>query len=324
MCSRLCCPAVAFGLLVLGVVAGCEGRTPDAERTDPPRTGSAAIPEEPGSDGETRFARPSRYRRLFVSGFSTVKALRDSLGEAAFLEVLKVNRLDYAHVRKGESLVVPDGLLMQTISGDGTATGHGAPGGRPADGRTAARDSLYCSPFPRTLPFASAVPKLVVVSIRVQALAAYAEGELIRWGPTSTGKKQTPTPVGLYHVNWKDRERASTIDEEWLLNWCVNIENLLGISLHEYALPGVPASHSCVRLAREDAEWLYGWVDQWRLSEDGSSVVRPGTPVLVFGEYAYGVRPPWKGLSEDVDAATVTREEIEAAWAASARAEENP
>jgi hypothetical protein len=124
-----------------------------------------------------------------------------------------------------------------------------------------------------------------------------------------------PTPVGLYHVNWQDKERVSTFNDEWLLRWYANLDNTLGTSIHQYALPGRPASHSCVRLAAEDAEWFYAWADEWRLSADGREVLVPGTPVVVFGSYGFGRRPPWKLLPEDPQAATLSAAEMDSALA---------
>jgi hypothetical protein len=220
-------------------------------------------------------------------------ALRDSLGPAAFAEVLKVNRVDLAHVRAGDSLVVPDRLREMP-----------------------AGDSLRHSPFPLALAVPDSVPRVVLVSLRVQAFAAYERGRLRRWGPVSTGRRETPTPTGLFHVNWKDRERASTENEEWLLTWCLNLDNLTGLSLHQYAMPGYAASHSCIRLLEEDARWLYGWVEQWRLTPDGAQVLRKGTPVVIFGAYAYGRRRPWRRLPEDPGAVAIRADEIERARAA--------
>lgn len=216
-------------------------------------------------------------------------SLIDSLGSARFQAVLKINRIDLQHARKGDSLIVPAGIA----------------GGNPGP-----PDSLAFSPFPPVLGAADSVPKLFLISIRVQAFAGYEYGRLVRWGPTSTGRKEMPTPAGLYHVNWKDKERTSTFNEEWQLLWYANLDNTLGTSIHQYALPGRPASHSCVRLLEVDARWLYHWSDEWRLTADGREILDQGTPVVIFGEYAYGARPPWKLLPEDPAAATLSATEM--------------
>lgn len=227
-----------------------------------------------------------RYRATKLSGDSELTELENALGAHRFGLFLRVNRVDLNHVRDTDTLFVPDTTL----------------------------DAIDLSPYPLELASVAAMPKLFLVSVRVQAFGAYESGRLVRWGPASTGKKATPTPLGLYHVNWKARQRYSTVNDEWLLKWCVNIQNHDGISLHEYELPGRPASHSCVRMLADDAEWVYGWVEQWRLDKDGV-MVGQGTPVLVFGEYAWNKRAPWKGLAEDPEAASVSLAEVDSALA---------
>jgi hypothetical protein len=282
---------VALAALTLMAVSACDKQEPGDRGQVPPATSLAA--GKPAVEAESLPAPvpPPHYRRRFIPGFPAVKALRDSLGRAGFDQVLRINRIDRDHVRRDDSLILPDGLLDA-----GTLN-----------------DTLFASPFPRGLAAASRLPKLVVISIRVQAFAAYDRGRLVRWGPVSTGRKEMPTPVGLHHVNWKDKERTSTVNEEWLLKWCLNIDSLNGVSLHQYALPGWPASHSCVRLGEEDACWLYDWTDDWTLSPDGLAILQPGTPVLIFGEWKG--RRPWKDLCENPEATTISATEIEAALA---------
>jgi hypothetical protein len=85
------------------------------------------------------------------------------------------------------------------------------------------------------------------------------------------------------------------------------------VSFHQFDLPGYPASHGCVRLLEEDAKWIYEWADQWTRSKADDAVVAYGTPVLIFGEFAYGEQPAWKRLADDPAAAAVSVEESEAA-----------
>jgi hypothetical protein len=242
------------------------------------------VPALPGkaAPAEAAAAPSLRYRRVPIPGPLPLIALRDSLGGDRFLEVLKINRLDLRHIRAGDSLLLPVGPSQASPDA-----------------------ALRSSPFPRELPAADSLSKTLFVAVGIQAFAAYEHGRLVRWGPTSTGKQATPTPTGLYHTNWKDKERHSTVDEDWLLTWYVNLDNFAGVSFHQYELPGYPASHSCIRLLEEDASWLYAWVEQWRLSPDGSAVLKPGTPVFIFGQYAYGKRPLWKRLPEHPEATSV-------------------
>ena len=296
-CGVLCLLGVA---LVLASGCGHDGTSQRAGRAPASTSRDAAVTAL--RPAETVW--PASYRIIPVGGPKGLVRLGKRLGPERFAVVLKVNRLDRAHVRDRDSLIVPDSVAS----------------------------FLALSPFPRGLSSQRARSKLLLVSLRVQAFAAYDSGALARWGPASTGRESVPTPEGLYHTNWKDKERVSTFNDEWLLKWYINLENVLGISLHEYDLPGYPASHSCVRLHADDAEWLYGWAEQWRLARDDHHILRHGTPVVVFGRYAYHRRPPWKRLAVDSTATEISLDEVEEALraylpadtAAIARAEAPP
>ncbi len=225
------------------------------------------------------------YRAQPIESAKSLAQLKAELGEDSLTLVLKVNRLDLKHVRQGEALMIPD----------------------------TTNDPLAVAPFPLELESARSIPKLLLVSRRVQAFGAYESGKLARWGPTSTGKKATPTPAGLYHTNWKAKQTVSTVSDEWVLPWYFNLDNFEGISLHQYELPGYPASHSCVRLLEVDAAWIYNWADQWILSPDGHTRLAYGTPVVIFGDYSYGRPPPWKQLLDDPHAASASAQEAEEA-----------
>jgi lipoprotein-anchoring transpeptidase ErfK/SrfK len=193
---------------------------------------------------------------------------------AAQLDILEMlNRRDRAH------LIRPDppipGLVVPTEWAD---------------------DPLSYSPFPRLWPAADAYPKAIVVHQPAQVFAAYEQGRLVRWGPVSTGRKETPTPAGQFNLTWRARSRHSTDNQDWLLEWYFNFVNERGVSFHLFDLPGYPASHACVRLLQRDAEWLYGWGDQWSLDDSRRNVVIPGTPVLILGVYRYDASPPWLSL----------------------------
>jgi hypothetical protein len=157
-------------------------------------------------------------------------------------------------------------------------------------------DELEYSPLPINWPGAEQYPKVIVVDQPSQAFGAYEGGRLVRWGPVSTGRKETPTPSGSFNLTWKSKSRYSTDNEAWLLEWYFNFVNARGISFHQFDLPGYPASHACVRLLQRDAQWLYAWGEQWVLDDSGRNVIQPGTPVLVLGTYAFGSPPPWTSL----------------------------
>ena len=84
----------------------------------------------------------------------------------------------------------------------------------------------------------------------------------------------------MYFTNWKAEQTTSTFNDEWDLKWNFNIENKEGIGFHQYALPGYPASHSCLRLKEADAKYLYTFADQWEL-KGTDDIKAKGTPVIV-------------------------------------------
>ena len=157
-------------------------------------------------------------------------------------------------------------------------------------------DELVYSPFPAEWSGVADFPKYLVVHQPMQAFAAYEFGRLVRWGPVSTGRKETATPAGSYNLTWRSRSRRSTDNEAWLLEWYFNFINARGISFHQFELPGYAASHACVRLLKRDAQWVYEWGDQWTLSADKRKVDVPGTPVLILGEFGHGKPGPWTSL----------------------------
>ena len=181
--------------------------------------------------------------------------------------VLAVNRTDSTHIKKMDSILVPDDL-----SGD---------------------VELYL-PFPTSVSYLSGIEKIIFFSYPSQTFGAYEYGELVYAGPTNMGRKADPTPTGLYYTNWKAEKTTSTFNDEWDLLWNFNIENKLGVGFHQYELPGYPASHSCLRLLESDAKFLYKWADEWILASD-EVVAAKGTPVIVFGSYPFdGVKPWWQ------------------------------
>jgi lipoprotein-anchoring transpeptidase ErfK/SrfK len=200
----------------------------------------------------------------------------EAVGQENLATVLSLNRIDVRHLQNNQVIVIPDSF----------------------------EDPFATSSFPKSIPEIESVPKMMFVAQKEQEFAAYEYGVLIRFGGISTGKKSTPTSSKLYYTNWKGKEVISTSNDEWILKWNFNIANQDGIGIHEYELPGYPASHSCIRFAATDAKWFYDWADQWILSED-DKLLASGTPTLVFGSYGYGKTPPWKNLVQDPNATKV-------------------
>lgn len=197
--------------------------------------------------------------------------------------ILALSRLDLKNKWRSDTLVIPDKIDPSLMS---------------------------YSPFPANVKILSSVNKLVLFSYPIQAYALYEKGKLLKWGPTSMGKKSAQTKRGLMFANWKKELAISTVNKNWKLPYNFNIHNSLGIGWHQFDLPGFPASHSCLRLLEDDAIYLYNWADQWNLTEDGSKIKSNGTPVIVFGDYHWGGKKPWFNLSENPQSNSITEDQL--------------
>lgn len=193
-----------------------------------------------------------------------------------------LNRTDSRYLNRQDSVLLPDTFLTDI--------------------------NKYC-PFPLKDDSLTSIQKIIIISYELQLFAAYENGVLVRFGPVSMGKRSTPTPTGLFHTNWKAKRTISTIDEEWIMNWYFNLDNFQGVSMHEYDLPGYPASHACIRMLQEDAKWNYYWSQQWILEND-VTIAAYGTPVIIYGEYPFGKRRPWRNLTVNPDTLHITNEEL--------------
>lgn len=197
--------------------------------------------------------------------------------------ILALNRLDSKNKWRADTLAIPD-KIDHTL--------------------------MMYSPFPTQLDVLKKVKKMVFFSYPIQAYALYENGKLIKWGPTSMGKKAAQTKRGLMFANWKKELAISTVNSSWKLPFNFNIHNTLGIGWHQYDLPGYPASHSCLRLLMNDAKFMYNWADQWILNKGGATVKANGTPVIVFGDYQWGGKKPWKNLILDPKSNDISVEEL--------------
>jgi hypothetical protein len=210
-------------------------------------------------------ARPISYR---LEPAPADPRSRYTEAQLAVLEAL--NRADVRHLDRLDALVVPDRW----------------------DGGL-----LDYSPLPPEVPELAPHRKAVIVHQPVQAFGAYEDGRLVRWGPVSSGRREHPTPAGRFHLNWKARGRRSTVNPDWYMEWYFNFHNQRGLALHEYALPGRPASHACVRLLARDARWIFAWGEGWELDTTERKVLAPGTPLWILGEYDFDAPPPWTAPS---------------------------
>ena len=207
------------------------------------------------------------FEKVILTTKEPLSELTALVGDSNVDVVLGINRIDRDNLKSGMTIMIPKN----------------------------ADDIKKWQYMPNKISSANSIPKLIIVSQPIQAFGVYENGLLVHSGPVSSGKKINQTPSGLYFVNWKGEEVTSTFDDEWILKWNMNIDNLEGISMHQYSLPGYPASHSCISMTEADAYWLYNWTDEW--TWQNSKVVREGTPVIIYGNYDFDSSQPWTLLS---------------------------
>jgi L,D-transpeptidase ErfK/SrfK len=126
-------------------------------------------------------------------------------------------------------------------------------------------DSLAFAPFPTHItPLDRTV---IMVDLKNQAFGAYdASGVLVHWGPISGGQDYCPdigrpchTPTGIFYIKYKEghdcfSSKFPIPDGGAPMPYCMYFYG--GYAMHGCVLPGYNASHGCIRMFTEDAEWL--------------------------------------------------------------------
>ena len=209
----------------------------------------------------------TRYR---IETFADrTRSLQERFNESQLALLEKLNRADLGHLEQLRELVVPESWS----------------------------DELLYSVLPTRYASSESWPTFLVVYLPGQLFGAYEFGNLVRWGPVSSGSRNSPTSAGTFALNWRSTGRASTVDPDWFLRWYFNFRSREGLAFHAYPLPGNPASHGCIRLLERDAQWLFEWGQTWMLDPGGTRVLSPGTPVFIVGGYDFEAPPPWRSLT---------------------------
>ena len=224
------------------------------------------------------------YRLDSIISIQHRDSLMDLYSETEQRIILLLNRIEKYKIQEGSQLVIPDTLF---------------------------RDLLVYSPLPEYLSDLDSIPKTILIAQRIQAFGLYENGCLKRWGPVSSGKQSTPTPNGLNYANFRSKRKISTVDPDWVMPYYFNFMNYYGVGVHQYLLPGYPASHACVRLDMDDAIFIYNWAEPWTLDSSGRNLVKNGTPFMVFGEYKFEEQVPWLDLAIDPNSNKLITSEFE-------------
>ncbi len=244
--------------------------------------------QQPTGGTATQKMPPARYATIkttyrMLSSKDSIRNLAKNLPADQQRIIMAVNRADMASITRMDSVLIPANL-------NGNIQQY--------------------SPFPQQVPALQQISKIIFFSYPAQYFGAYENGQLVYSGPTNMGREKDKTPTGLFYTNWKAEETRSTFNDEWELKWNFNIENKEGVGWHQYAMPGYPASHSCLRLLEEDAKFLFSWADVWKLK--GDNIITYGTPVIVFGSYPFGSPRPWLQLTTNPTALNIATQALEA------------
>ena len=256
---------LSFFFFVLFLLIQCDKKSADEVNAVPEKSSDSLKIFEEKKKEEISI---SYHPEIINHQDSALAEFQNKYSEEEIHAILAINRLDFKNRWRADTLVVPDKIV---------------------------KDFNVYSPFPKYVSEAKNINKLALFSYPIHAYALYENGNLIKWGPTSMGKKSSPTKTGLGFTNWKKKIAISTSNSEWKLRWNFNVFNFHGIGWHQYDLPGYHASHSCMRLLEEDALWMYSWGEQWILDEKGTRILAKGTPVIIFGEPDFKSKP-WKEL----------------------------
>lgn len=220
-----------------------------------------------------------KYNFVEFSGSSSLDdllaTLPDSIDRDVARKILRtLNRKELRFMRPGDSIVIPEyftnNLLDFTI-------------------------------FPRTYEAGRHIEKIILADIAYQAYACYENGIQVRWAAVNSGKERTPSFPGRYSLVWKQRLRKSSLDSTWELPFTFNFHSEAGSAFHQFAMPGRPVSHSCLRQFMDDAEWLYNWGKGAKYDTSRRAIPMTGTPVILLNHFDYSRRKggPWLDLKSN-------------------------
>lgn len=220
-----------------------------------------------------------RYTRTTIADKQQLDSVRRTYAKkketmAAYRALTTINRKDLHYFRVGDTLMIPDTVMV---------------------------DLRAYSVFPYYYAAAADIPKIILVSNKMQSYACYEQGELVYFAAANTGEERKPTFSGRYALNWKARLRKSSLNEEWELPFTWNFHRYAGSAFHQFDMPGRPVSHSCVRQFLTDAEWLYHWGKGAEYDSTKQAIPFTGTPVLIIDMFDFSRKKggPWWDIASN-------------------------
>lgn len=102
------------------------------------------------------------------------------------------------------------------------------------------------------------------INLSKQRFAYKVDGQTIRSGEISSGKKSHRTPRGTFSILYKQRYKKSRMypKPRGGAPMPYSIQIYGNIFIHQGVLPGYPASHGCIRMRRKDARFIFDRMDE--------------------------------------------------------------
>lgn len=211
-------------------------------------------PQDPAHEDLSRVDYPSLAKIPWKRHFIRPEETLESLYGGDWPVVARFNRIDRRHVYPGMTIKVPlDIVACRTYT-----------------------------PLPAEYPPAARYEKYILIDLTEQWIGAYEYGKLQFSMPAATGAAGHETPVGVYQVDARDLNHASSLyktedqAEQYpmdnAMRFHVGADNV-SYWIHARDLPGKPASHGCVGTYDEGMQnRIYG---------------TPAKPVLLDSERLY-------------------------------------
>jgi hypothetical protein len=250
---------------------------------------------EPGANREdlTRIQYPSLATIPWEPRFIKPQDTIEKMFGKDWVYIARFNRIDRRHIYPGMTIRVPKNMAQ-------------------------IRDY---TPMPAFYEPARHHEKYLLVNETEQWLGAYEYGKLKFSMPAATGKDGYNTPTGLFQVDARDKNHASSLyktedqQEQYPMDNAIRFhvgEDDVSYWIHARDLPGKPASHGCIGVFDEemqnrmfgvpekpallDSEKLYNWAvgeDEYEDDTGELELLEDGPIVEVTGNNPGYLKPSY-------------------------------